>query len=278
MLSDLHAELAKQARRPANWLLALIASVLTLTFAYLVPYAASAGDGSQAAGPPVASRGVETMLPDQFVGNALGGTPVFVGALALIFGALVAGSEYGWQTWKTLLTQQPSRVRLFAAKIGVVGVGVLVLVVVLLGTAAASSALVASLEDRAATDWPAMPAIAVGAGGGWLITMMWGALGVLLAIVFRSVALPIGLGLVWLLAVQNLISGIAAPLLDWVETMQQGLPGPNAGSLAASLGAATDTPGVTTLVDAGQATMVVLAYLVAFIALGGWLLGRRDIL
>lgn len=277
MLSDLHAELSKQARRPANWLLALIAAVLTLTFAYLVPYAAIAGDGAAGAGPPVAARGLAAMLPNQFVGNALGGTPVFVGALALIFGALVAGSEYGWQTWKTLLTQQPSRRRLFAAKVGVVAVGVLVLVLVLLGTAAASSALVASLEDRAA-DWPALADIAVGAAGGWLITMMWGALGVLLAIVFRSVALPIGLGLVWLLAVQNLISGIAAPLLDWVATMQKGLPGPNAGSLAASLGAGTDTPGVTALVDAGQATMVLLAYLVGFTALGGWLLSRRDIL
>ncbi len=277
MLSDLHAELAKQARRPANWLLALIASVLTLTFAYLVPYAATAGDGSGTSGAPVASRVLETMLPDRFVGNALGGTPVFVGALALIFGALVAGSEYGWETWKTLLTQQPSRVRLFAAKVGVVGVGLVVLVVVLLGTTAASSTLVASLENRAA-DWPTMADIAVGAAGGWLITMMWGALGVLLAIVFRSVALPIGLGLVWLLAIQNLISGIASPLLGWVATMEKGLPGPNAGSLAASLGAATDTPGVATLVDAGQATMVVLAYLVAFTALGGWLLGRRDIL
>jgi ABC-2 type transport system permease protein len=276
MVSDLRAELSKQARRPANWALALIAAVLTLTFAYLVPYAATTGDAAAGSGPAVASRGLASMLPAQFVGNALGGTPVFVGALALVFGALVAGSEYGWQTWKTLLTQQPSRLRLFAAKLGVVGVGVLVLVLVLLGTAAASSALVAAAEDTG-VDWPALAEVAAGAAGGWLITMMWGALGVLLAILFRSVALPVGLGLVWLLAVQNLIAGIAAPLLDWVATMQKALPGPNAGSLAASLGAGTDTPGVDALVSQGQATMVVLAYLVAFAFVGGWFWNRRDI-
>lgn len=79
-----------------------------------------------------------------------------------------------------------------------------------------------------------------------LVTMMWGALGVLLALAFRSIALPIGLGLVWMLAVQNLIASIAAPLLDWVA-------------------------------EAGQATLVLAAYLVAFCVFGGWLLQRRDI-
>ena len=46
-------------------------------------------------------------LPDQLVANTLGGFPVFAGALALVFGALVFGSEYGWGTVKTLLTQRP---------------------------------------------------------------------------------------------------------------------------------------------------------------------------
>ena len=48
-------------------------------------------------------------LPDQLVANMLGGFPVFAGALALVFGALVFGSEYGWGTVKTLLTQRPGR-------------------------------------------------------------------------------------------------------------------------------------------------------------------------
>ncbi|MGH3392519.1 MAG: hypothetical protein ACRDOO_26925, partial [Actinomadura sp.] len=90
-------------------------------------------------------------------------------------------------------------------------------------------------------------------------------------------ALPIGLGLVWLLAVQNLLAGIAAPLLDWVAELQKVLPGPNAGALAAALGAATDTPGVSAIVGSGHATIVVVGYLLAFCVAGGLLLHRRDI-
>jgi type IV secretory pathway VirB2 component (pilin) len=104
---------------------------------------------------------------------------------------------------------------------------------------------------------------------------MWGALGVLLAIGLRSVALPIGLGLVWLLAVQNLLASIAAPLLDWVAQLQKALPGPNAGALAAAFGASA--PGVGPIVGSGQATAVLAGYLIAFGVLGGWLLHRRDI-
>jgi ABC-type nitrate/sulfonate/bicarbonate transport system ATPase subunit len=67
-------------------------------------------------------------------------------------------------------------------------------------------------------------------------------------------------------------------LLHWVATMQRGMPGPNAGSLVATLGAAADTPGVAPLVGGGQATAVVAAYLVAFAVAGGVLLHRRDVL
>ena len=274
MWADVRAEVSKQVRRPAAWLLLSLASVLSLTFGYLVPYAGFAGGTS---GPPNSDRGLAAMLPDQFVGSAIGGMPVFVGALALIFGVLVTGSEYGWETWKTVLTQSPSRLRVYGAKLVTIGAGVLVLVLTLLAAAGVASAVVASLEDRA-LDWPPFADVALGAGAGWLITVMWASLGVLMAIAFRSVALPIGLGLVWLLAIQNLLTAIAAPLLDWVAELQKGLPGPNAGSLVASLGAPTGTPGVGELVGSGQATLVLAAYLCAFTMVGGWLLHRRDIL
>ncbi|MFC0110854.1 hypothetical protein [Kibdelosporangium aridum] len=98
----------------------------------------------------------------------------------------------------------------------------------------------------------------------------------MLGIVFRGVAMPIGLGLVWMLAIQNLLSSIAAPLLGWVGDMQKGLPGPNAGALVASL-IGSGPPGVDPIVGGGQATVVIVAYLLAFSVVGGWLLQRRDI-
>ncbi|GAA3566027.1 hypothetical protein GCM10022222_57290 [Amycolatopsis ultiminotia] len=270
MPGELRAELAKQARRPASWLLLAVGVVLSLTFGYIVPYAGLSGTG------PAGGRGPAAMLPEQFAGSALGGLPVFVGALALIYGVLVAGSEYGWETWKTVFAQGPSRATVYGAKLVAVATGALVLVLALFAMAAGASALVAALLDQPA-HWPGFATIVRGLGAGWLITMMWATLGVALAIVFRSVALPIGLGLVWMLAVQNLLASVAAPLLDWVATAQRGLPGPNAGSLVAGLGGLESAPGVTALVGSGQAALVVTGYLVAFAAAGGWLLRRRDI-
>lgn len=272
MGSNVRAELAKQIRRPAHWLLLAVAVTLSLTFAYLVPYAGRSG----ASGQPGVDRGLESMLPAQFAGNAIAGLPVFAGALALIFGVLVVGSEYGWETWKTVLLQRPSRATVLSAKLITVAVGTLTLVLALCAVAAGASTVVALAEDRP-IDWPAATGVLAGIGAGWLVATMWAMLGVFLAIALRGVALPVGLGLVWLLAVQNLLSSIAAPLLDWVAEAQKALPGPNAGSLVAALGAGTDTPGVSEVVSAGQATGVLAAYLVAFVLLGGWLVRRRDI-
>jgi hypothetical protein len=272
MFTDIRAELTKQISRPAIWLLLGIAVLQTLTFAYVIPYAGYTGTASSG---PV-ERGLAAMLPEQFVASAIGGLPLFVGALALIFGVLVAGSEYGWETWKTVLAQSPERTRVYTAKLVTVAAGVFVFVLGLLAVSAGASVIVAALEDQAAT-WPSVSEIVTGLGAGWLVTMMWGALGVLLGIVFRGVALPIGLGLVWMLAIQNLLASIAAPLLGWVDAMQKGMPGPNAGALVAALIGNEGPPGVEAIVGGGQATMVIAAYLLAFSLLGGWLLQRRDI-
>jgi hypothetical protein len=150
------------------------------------------------------------------------------------------------------------------------------LVLAIFGVGALASALIATVESKP-LDWPSVADLAAGIGAGWLIASMWTALGVLLAVLLRGVALPIGLGLVWLMAVQNLLSAVAAPLLSWVATMQKGLPGPNAGSLAAALGSGVDTPGVSALVGGGQAALVVAAYLAGFLVIGAVLLKRRDV-
>lgn len=273
MTGDIRAEAIKQGRRPANWLLLVVAAMLSLTFAYLIPYA---GLDSAASGAPTSQRGLESMLPAQFVGNAIAGTPIFAGALAMVFGVLVVGSEFGFETWKTVLVQGSARITVYVAKLATVAVGVAVLVLSMAGLAAAASAVVASVENQP-LDWPSPADVLLGLSAGWLVAMMWATLGALLAVLLRGVALPIGLGLVWLLAVQNLLTGIAAPLLDWVAELQQALPGPNAGSLVASMGAATDTPGVAVLVGTGQATLVLVTYLLTFAGVGGWLLTRRDI-
>ena len=272
MLTNVRAELIKTFRRPAVWLLVAIACLLDITFTYLIPYAGLSGtvDG------PTSSRGLASMLPASFIGNSLGGMPIFVGALALIFGVLAIGTEYASTTWKTVLAQGPSRTTVYGAKLAAVAIGALILTAALFAVSAGSSALVATLKDQP-MHWPGLADLATGFGAGWLIATMWAAFGMVLAVGMRGVALPVGLGLVWMLVVQNLLAGIAAPLIDWIAELQKWLPGPNAGSLVLALGANPDSPGVSDLVGSGRATLVVVAYLVAFAAVGGALLVRRDI-
>ncbi|MBO0814451.1 MAG: ABC transporter permease subunit [Actinobacteria bacterium] len=266
MWPDVRAESAVQLRRPANWLLLGVAAALTLTFGYAIPYA---GGGS-------GSVPLSRLLPAHFAGTAIGGLPLFTGALALIFGVLVAGSDYGWQTWKTLLAQRPSRGAVLAGKVCTIAAGALILTVTLLALAAAASRVVAGIEGADAA-WPAAGQILTDLGAGWLIAFMWAMLGVTLAIALRAVALPVGIGLVWMLAVQNLISALAAPLLDWVNAAQQWLPGPAAGSLVATLGGSEGTPGVTELASQTQSWLVLGAYLIVFTVPAAVLLARRDL-
>ena len=273
MSDDIRAEARKLLRRPAIWTLLAVALTLSLTFTYLVPYAgyAAGTDG------PRAERGLAALLPAQLVGNSVGGLPVFLGALMLVLGVLTAGSDYAWGTWKTVLTQNPSRLGVYAAKLAVACLAALAGVLAVFAAGAVTSAVIAAAEDRP-LDWPGAGDVLTGIGAGWLIASMWTVLGALLAVALRGVALPVGLGLVWLLAVQNLLALIAAPLLDPVAQAQKGLPGPNAGSLVAALGAGADTPGVEAVVGGTQAAVVVAAYLAVFAAAGGALLRRRDIL
>ncbi|GAB3971992.1 hypothetical protein [Plantactinospora veratri] len=153
----------------------------------------------------------------------------------------------------------------------------LVLVLTLFAVGALTSLLIAVAQAQP-VHWPAVGDLALGIGAGWLISMVWAGFGVMLAVLLRGVALPIGLGLVWLLAVQNLLAAVAAPILAWVAELQKGLPGPNAGALAAALGAGPEKPGVAAVVGGGQAAVVLAGYLLGFVLLAGAYLHRRDIL
>src|SRR6266545_4341689 len=230
MWGNFSAEMIKLVKRPANWLLFAVAIVLGLLFTYVIPYAGyAAGTGG-----PTADRGLAALVPAQLVGNSIAGLPVFLGAIMVILGVLAVGGEYGWETWKTVLTQGPSRLAVYAGKLAALAVAALAVVVALFAVGTAASMLVAAVEDQPMA-LPPVGDLVVGLGAGWLIAAMWTAFGVLLAVLLRGVALALGLGLVWLLAVQNLLALLAAPLLDWVAQGQKGLPGPNAGALAAAL-------------------------------------------
>jgi hypothetical protein len=117
--------------------------------------------------------------------------------------------------------------------------------------------------------------VAKSIGAGWLILCMWCTFGAALGIALRGTALSIGLGLIWVLVVENVLRAVAS-----IGTIEKGLPGVNAGSLVAGLGGATaktSGDGVAAIVGGGQALAVVVLFLVVFGVGGGSLLLRRDV-
>ena len=275
------AELMKLIKRPAMWILAGVLFTLSQVFGYLIPYVAYRGGGGSgfAAGETTAQL-LADILPARLVPNTLGGFPMFAGAIALIVGALVTASEYGWHTLKTILTQRARRLSVMIGKLGVIATALLVLVVAVFAANAFWSWVVAVVEGRPAV-WPSALDLAQGIGAGWLVLTTWGFVGAVLGVAFRSTSLAVGLGLVWALAIETVIRGFAG-VLGSLDALQRGLPGTNAGSLVASLGAPTldqpgGTPGVTAVVTGTHAVVVLTTYLAGLALVAFLALQRQDV-
>ena len=281
MRDSYRAEMLKLVRWPAMWVLSGVLLVLSQVFGYLIPYVGyRAGGGSGFAAGETPAQLLADVLPGRLVPNTLGGFPMFAGAIALIIGALVTASEYGWGTLKTILTQRPRRLVVMVGKLLAIATTVLVLVLAVFALNALWSWVIAMTEGRAA-DWPSVLELSRGIGAGWLILGMWSLLGALLGVLFRSSSLAVGLGLVWALAIESLVRGFAG-LLGFLDAFQQGLPGTNAGSLVASLGAPTldqpgGTPGVTDAVSGPQALVVLIAYVMALALIAVLTIQRQDV-
>jgi ABC-type transport system involved in multi-copper enzyme maturation permease subunit len=273
----LRAELSKLARRPAAYVLLAAAVVLSQVFGYLIPYLAyRSGSSGQDGGSP--AQQLASTLPDQVVVNTIAATPVFAGALALVFGALVTGSEFGWGTVKTLLLQGPRRVSVLLGQLLAVAVSVAVGVLAMFASCVASSAAVALVEEQP-LQWPPLGELASGLGAGMAVMVMWALLGAALGFLLRGTALAIGLGVVWVLGVENLVSAVAGSVFSALEPLRDVLPGVSAGSLVgwALPGDPALAPGVSSTVEPARAAVTVLAYvLVAVLAtvLAGQ---RRDV-
>jgi len=114
-------------------------------------------------------------------------------------------------------------------------------------------------------------------GAAVLILGMWMLAGVLIGALARGPALAVGLGLVWVLVVENLLRGVAS-VLGPLRPLTDFMPGTAAGSLAGALRtvAGPPPPGVLTILSPTTAVLTLLGYLVVFALATGVLLHRRD--
>jgi ABC-2 type transport system permease protein len=280
MRGSYRAELLKLRKRSAVWVLFGAGLVLSLIFGYLLPYLGyvTGDDNQQTAGIPRAEvlRGV---LPERVMDNTIGGFPVFAGALALVLGAIVVGGEYAWGTLKTILTQRPGRGTVLAGQLLALLTMLAVWVLGIFVACSLCSVGIAAAEG-APMNWPGPLDLLQGLAGGWLVLTMWCLAGAVLAVALRNVALPIGLGVVWILGIEALLAGVVNSLLPSLEWLSDALPGANAGALVFAVTgmAANDAPpGVRDAVSGGRALITLLGYTLAFAALAAYSTRRRDV-
>jgi ABC-type transport system involved in multi-copper enzyme maturation permease subunit len=274
------AELLRLRTWPAVWVTLGAWLTLAAMFGYLFNYIAYATGSQNFAtdGQPADSL-LAQVLPGNVPDVLVQGTPMFGGALMMVLGALVAGSGYGWGTWKTVFTQGPSRTAALLGSMAAVAVVVLGLVVASTAMGFGLSLGIAGLEAQPVT-WPSLGALAGGMGAAYLILLMWALVGFGLGTLARGPALSVGLGLVWALVLENLLRGVGA-LLSPVEAFTHITPGTAAGSLVGAIvgvpaGGQTD-PGVLDTLSRGQSLATVAAYVVLVPVATLVLVRRRDV-
>ncbi|MBA2751387.1 MAG: ABC transporter permease [Actinobacteria bacterium] len=275
MTESFFAEVMKLRRRPAMWVLLSLWFAMALAFGYVIPYLVYQN-------PPSGGAGVDrqqllaSLVPAGWLGNVVSGFPLFGAAMVLIAGILVVGSEFGWNTMGTLMTQRPRRLEVLSGKLGALAVLVALFELVVFAPGALASAIIARALD-APVDWPHATEMLRVFAGGFLILGAWAAIGVALAVLFRSTALPVGLGLVWLLVIESLVNGFGDQL-SALGSLRQALPGTTGGSLAASFASnLPDTPGVSAVTGPVHAVVVLLVWGIASIVLASVFLRRRDV-
>lgn len=239
---------------------------LTAVFAVLinvVMFRVSSDAAGPTDGPGVSFPTVAELLSSDGIVAGLGAASSMFGVIALSFWALAGAADYSTGLIRVLVAAEPRRWRLVMGKwlalAVVTGAAVLVALVVNVAVApvAASSA---GLEPSAwGTD---LPTVLLGAALNlYLALLVWGTIGLALALVTRSAGVAIGVGVGWVLLLESVIAAAVDDIADW-------MPGATIAALATG-GSAT--------IDRGTALALGAAYTGAALAVSLWVQTRRDI-
>ncbi len=277
LMASTKAEMLRLRKWPAYWIILGTWILLNLTFAYLFNYLAyTSGDMKTMSDGAPEDVLLHQMLPAAVPEVFTQGMAMFGGALMLILGALTIGSGYGWGTWKTVLTQGPSRTNAIGGVLISLALTVIGLVCVAFVVDIGVASIIATIQSQSL----ALPGSVQAVNGiitGTAILGMWTLAGALIGAIARGPALAVGLGLVWVLVVENLLRGVAA-IFSPIKVLTDHLPGTAAGSLAGAMRTVEgpSTPGVLDILSRTQSLIALVAYVVLFAAATIWLVRRRD--
>jgi ABC-type transport system involved in multi-copper enzyme maturation permease subunit len=271
MIASIKAEWRKNRFRPAFLVSAGLIAGIVVLFYSAEWYQATHPGGTRDA------VSILTLYPDQFVNNVMGAGFPLGAAMALVLGALIAGSEYSWGTLKTVFTQRPGRLATLTGRMVVFQVWMGIMTLIIFAVGAAYSVAVASYEGHAIV-WPAAIDIVKGMGAIWLVLAVNGSLGMALGALFRQSAAALGVGLIYVTVLQIILvrfitsfnGGSYKWITDWFD-------GQNATALLNRFTSPAFGHATPPAIGAEQAVLVLAAYLGFFIVASAALLRQRDV-
>ncbi len=275
----IRGEWFKVARRPAVWvtvgLMLALAVGLEYVLVYIVATHPPPGAAARAGGALAAARA--GLYPDVLVKKALANVAGLDGIFALILGVLVQGSEFAWGTVKTAFVQLPGRISIVAGQLITIAVLSLVMAAGLFALDAVAAYGVAVIDSHTIT-WPTATDVIKGLATAWLILYMLAVFGYALATLARQSAMAIGLGLAYVLVIENLLFGLLENLGDAFKQIHEWLPIANATYLQESFGRLSDAGASSPPpVDVTHALSFVLLWLAVFVVVAATLIRVRDV-
>ncbi len=278
-MNDLIAELLLIRKRAAIWIMLGFWTLMSLLFSYILPYYAFTS------GISLHERGAGfllliALLPRNLLSNITAGFPFFGGIFALVVGVLVMGSEFSWGTLTPVFTQRSSRLKVFFSKMLALGITLIpfLLSVFILGLAA--SLMIAWREGQSLALPPLFELVKT-LGACWLILAVWSSFGVLLAVISRGTALAIGLGIIYGLVLESIISAFGREV-DLLNQIAKAFLRTNSYSLISSLGVSIQAEGgpggfIGPRLSGTESLIVIVCYVGLFLGVAGWLLRQRDV-
>ena len=223
-----------------------------------------AGSDGPAAGPGVTFPDAATLQSSDGLVAGLSAAASMFGVVTLSLWALVTATDYSSGLIRLLVAAQPHRWKLLLGKLAALVAGTAVATTVALMVNVGVAPLAADAAGIDSTLWRAdLTAKLLGEawGNAFAAALVWGVIGLVLALLLRSSALAISIGVGWVLVIESVVVAASDGNVPW-------LPGTALSALAS---------GGDDVLDYAQAATVALAYSAVGLALAfvvGW---RRDI-
>lgn len=277
MIASFRAEMFVLRRSRTAWVLVAVVPLFLLITTY--------GFGLMGAVVPGgSSQSIAGLLPGQSVIQATVLFALYGIAPFVVLGALMAGDDWQRGTIATSLLQRPGRLSVFLGQTVAMIAACLTSVLATFAVAMAGSTVVRAVSRQAVAglpdaSFPSLSVIARGIAVALLISVVYGALGILLGILLRSAAAAVSVALAWSMIIEPTIYLLGLFAGGGLLAVSNALPQASAITLNGTFGAVGGGAGTAMYLPLPPvlAAVVLGVYLIAFLAIAYVVLAVRDI-